>query len=91
MNARAAQSLRRGELQGLGWGNVHWALGLRAESALGALRAEHRQLVVDVDLGAPLIGSVLVLARLSAALGNCERTVVCASVQECPLTAGLRE
>jgi hypothetical protein len=45
-------------------------LGLRAEFALGALRAEHRQPVVDAGIGAPRIGGVLVLARLPAALGN---------------------
>jgi len=36
--------------------------------ALGALRAEHRQ-VVDVEVGPPLLGGVFILARLPAALG----------------------
>ena len=34
-----------------------------AELALGALRAEHRQLVVDVEVGPPLVGRVLVVPR----------------------------
>ena len=42
---------------------------LVAELARGALRAEHRQVVVDVEMGAPLVGGVLVVARLPAALG----------------------
>ena len=50
-------------------------VGLRvaAELALSALRAKHMQLVVDVRVGAPLVGRVLVLARRTAALGADER------------------
>ena len=40
-----------------------------AELALGAPRAEHMQLVVDARIGTPLVGRVLVVARLPAALG----------------------
>jgi hypothetical protein len=34
-----------------------------------ALRAEHRQVVVPVEIRPPLVSGVLVLARLAAALG----------------------
>jgi len=34
-----------------------------AELALGALRAEHRQVVVNVKVGPPLVIGVLVRAR----------------------------
>jgi hypothetical protein len=44
------------------------------ELALGALRAEHRQAVVNVEIRPPLVGWVLVLARLAAALGADEIT-----------------
>ena len=45
------------------------AKSLGAELLPGALRAEHRQLVVNVEVGPPLIGRVLVVARPPAALG----------------------
>ena len=46
-------------------------VGLRvaAELPLRALRAKHMQLVVDARVGTPLVSSVLVVARLPAALG----------------------
>jgi hypothetical protein len=40
-----------------------------AELALGTLRTEHRQVVVDVEISAPLVEWVLVVARLPGALG----------------------
>ena len=38
------------------------------ELSPGALRAEHRQVVVDVEIGAPFVGRVFVGAWLTAAL-----------------------
>jgi hypothetical protein len=40
-----------------------------AELALRVLRAEHRQVISDVAVGAPLVRRVLVVTRLTAALG----------------------
>jgi hypothetical protein len=45
--------------------------------ATSATSAEHRQLVVNVELGPPLVVGVLVVARLPAALGADKSTVVC--------------
>lgn len=47
----------------------------RADSALGALRAKHQQLVRDVTVGAPPGSRVLVLTRPAAALGADQRLV----------------
>jgi hypothetical protein len=44
----------------------------RAKLPLGALRAEHGQVVVDVEVHTPLLGRVLVLTRLPSALGTDE-------------------
>jgi hypothetical protein len=49
---------------------------VRAELALSALRAEHWQPVVHVEVGAPLVRRVLVLARLPTALAAGQRLVV---------------
>lgn len=47
-----------------------------AELALGALRAEHDEFVVHVEVGAPLVGRVLILPRRSNALGASQRMLV---------------
>ena len=49
---------------------------LVAELPLGALRAEHQQILVGIEVGPPLVGRVLVVARLAAALGADGRMVV---------------
>jgi len=46
-----------------------------AELVLRALPAEHRQLVVNVEICPPLVSRVLVVARLAAALGAEEISV----------------
>jgi hypothetical protein len=45
-----------------------------SELALGALRAEHRKLVVNIQVGPPLVWRVLGVAWLPAALGADELT-----------------
>jgi hypothetical protein len=50
--------------------------GAYPELPLGALRAEHRQVVVDVEVRPPLIVGVLVRARHPTALGADEPAVV---------------